>query len=241
MKIKTYLFLAGWVCLSITSSFAQKKDLPASTFTLGISHDNVFGFYPAAYGSFGVKENLSFTFYSILWTNPSFGSFQSGRDSWLEAGFGLSISLDESKWYLNPTLGLTHGKLLSGGFEGVIGDGIVPGASVFYKDDVLELEAFGCWYKALRKEGPITYDYALYWVLPGFVINRHLAAGLHFEGFNLTRVTKGKAETQYQAVGGYLKFTLENRFAFRLSLGKNFKKNLYPSEFYKLNLSVPFL
>ena len=241
MKFKSIPILLGLGCLALQAFGQKKAALPASTFSIGISHDNVFGFYPAVYGSFGVKENLSFTYYGILWTNPSFGHVQTGRDSWLKTGFGLGIPLGEGRWYLNPTLALTHGKLLSGGAEGVIADGIVPGMTTLYNDEVLELEAFGCWYKALRKEGLFTYDYALYWLLPGFHITPKISAGLHYEGFNLTRATKMSAQTQYQVAGAYLKFLVDGRYSFRLSLGKNFKVDNYPCEFYKLNVFVPLL
>ncbi|TAK37239.1 MAG: hypothetical protein EPO28_12440 [Saprospiraceae bacterium] len=241
MNNRTTAIIIALLLLAVHVFGQKKSELPAPTFIVGVSHDNVFGFYPSVYGSFGVKENLSFTFYGTLWTNPSFGNIQTGTDSWLETGFGLGITPGDGKWYLNPTLAFTHGKLLSGGAQGVIGDGIAPSFTTLFNDEILELEAFGIWYKALRKEGFSTYDYALYWLLPGFHINENISAGLHYEGFVLTHSTNADPETQYQMVGGYLKFTPGQRFAFRLSFGKNFKKDLYPNEFYKLNLAIPLL
>ena len=159
---------------------AQKeKQLPPSSFSITTNYDNMFGLYPAAYGSFGIKENLSFTYYGVLWINPSFGTPQLGTDNWLETGFGLSFLSKKEKWFFNPSLALTHGKLLSGGVEGVIADGIAPSGLVLFQDGIMELEAFAVWYKALRKEGPFTYDYALYWLLSGFIINENISLGLH--------------------------------------------------------------
>ena len=234
MKTKTISPLLFFLLIS-THLFSQKeKELPPPSFNVGINYDNMFGFYPGIYGSFGVNENLSFTYYGLLWTNPSFGTPTSGSDNWLETGFGLGIELGDGKWYLNPSLAFTHGKLLSGGAEGVIGDGIAPNLSILYTDDDIELEAFGVWYKALREKGLFTYDYALFWFLPGFIINEHISAGLHFEGFVLTRVTAMDAGQLFQVVGAYTKFTVDNRYSFRLSLGKNFKDTEYPNEFYKV-------
>ena len=243
MKTETNLLLILVLILLALPVFGQKKkELPPSTFSLNIPYDNMFGFYPAAYGSFGIKENLSFTYYGILWTNPSFGSPTTGTDNWLETGFGLSMMTKNEKWLLNPALALTHGKLLSGGEEGVIADGIAPSMTVFFQDGVMELETFIIWYKALRKEGLFTNDYVLYWLLPGFVINDKISLGLHYEGFVSTRQSFRKGSEQlYQAVGGYAKFTVGGRYVFRLSMGKNFKDTDYPNEFYKLVLTVPFL
>ncbi len=239
MKTKTTLFFTFLFAFQLS---AQKgEDFPASTFALVTNYDNMFGFYPAAYGSFGVKENLSFTYYGMLWTNPSFGSPQTGTDSWLETGFGLSTALGGGKWLLNPSLGITHGKLLSGGEEGVIAEGIAPSMTVLFQDGVMELEAFGVWYKALRREGLFNYDYALYWFLPGFIINDHISAGLHFEGFVQTRASIGETGHLYQAVGAYAKFTVGGRYAFRFSLGKNFQDSGYPDDFYKVSVVVPML
>ncbi len=244
MKIKTTLILLALLFALVVSVSAQKKkvELPASTFSLNLPFDNMFGFAPAAYGSFGLKENLSFTYYGILWTNPSFGSPGTGSDNWLETGFGLSMKTRNEKWLFNPSLALTHGKLLSGGTQGVVADGIAPSMAVFFRDDVMELEAQAVWYKALRKEGLFSYDYALYWLLPGFIINEKISLGLHLEGFVLTRQTiREGSEQLYQAVGGYAKFTVGDGYVFRLSLGKNFKESDYPDEFYKLTLNIPFL
>jgi hypothetical protein len=244
MKTKTIaltIILFFFFVLQVNAQ-KKKKELPPSTFSLVLPYDNMLGFAPAAYGSFGIKGNLSFTYYGKLWTNPSFGSPTTGTDNWLETGFGLSKRTPKGKWLFNPSLALTHGKLLSGGTEGVIADGIAPSMSVFFKDGVMELETYAVWYKALRKEGLFSYDYALYRLLPGFIINEKISLGLHYEGFVLTRQTiKEGSEQLYQAVGGYVKLTVGERYVFRLSLGKNFKDTDYPNEFYKLTLNIPLL
>ena len=240
--MKTKIIFPFLFLLMAAGVRAQKKDqLPPSQFFLNISYDNMFGFYPSVYGSFGVKENLSFTYYGVMWTNPSFGSQQTGTDSWLETGFGLGLHTPGGKWFFNPALALTHGKVLSGGEKGVVADGIAPGTTVLFQDGIMELETYVVWYKALRKKGLFTYDYALYWLLPGFVINENISLGLHYEGFVLTRKSHARPEQLYQAVGGYAKFTVGQKFIFRLSLGKNFKVSEYPEEFYKLTVFLPFL
>ena len=243
MKTKTILPVSILLIFTAFNSNAQKKkELPASTFSFNIPYDNMFGFYPSANGSFGIRENLSFTYYGTLWNNPSFGSPNTGTDNWLETGFGFSMVTKNRKWLFNPALALTHGKLLSGGEEGVIADGIAPSMSVFFQDGVMELEAFAVWYKALRKEGLFTNDFTLFWLLPGFAINEKITLGLHYEGFVSTRQSFREGfEQLYQAVGGFAKITVGGQYVFRLSLGKNFKDTDYPDEFYKLTLVVPFL
>jgi hypothetical protein len=241
MKKWTYSF-----SLPLLIFFAQKlsgqeiTEAKPGTFSIAVSHDNVFGFYPAAFGSFNLHENLDFTYYGIFWTNPSFSSAATGTDIWLETGVGLGFPSKNLKWYFNPFFGITHGKLLSGGTKGVIGDGLVPGFTSFYNSEKAEIEIFGSYYKAVRSKGPVTTDYFLYWVLPGLKIHPRITVGVHYEGFILTRATGLDSETQYHVLGGYIKFNAGGRFTFRFSAGKNFKEGTYSSEFYKLGLFIPF-
>jgi hypothetical protein len=239
--MKKILLLFEILLLCATGLAAQDQKVSDNgTFSLALSQDDIFGFYPAVYGSLPIKTNLDLTLYGIFWTNPSFGTLANGADSWLETGFGLGIPSANGTLFFNPFIGFTHGKLLSGGQSGVIGDGIVPGVAAVYNKDNLECEIFGSWYKALRKEGPVTADYILYWFLPGYKVSRRVTAGLHYEGFVLSRLTGSNAEMQYHVLGAFVKFNAGERFIFRFSAGKNLKKEFYSPDFYKLNLLIPF-
>lgn len=226
--------------------FAQKKEpaeRPPETFTVGFLQDNAFGFLPTVAGSFPMSEKWSFTFYGNFWTNPFYGTPSSaGNDIWLESGIGASTLTANDRLLLNPTLGLTHGKLLHGGPDGVFGDGLVPALTLFYKDRQFELEAWGSFYKSLRrKTGANSSDFILYWLYPGVFLKKNVSLGLHYEQFYLSRTTLGEAQSLYHMMGGYVKFTIDERYWMRFSAGKNFVERSvggYSPEFYRLGFGA---
>jgi hypothetical protein len=239
MNLKTIVWV--FLCITIQSTLLAQSDAekPESTLAIAINQDNAFGFYPAVYGSFGVDQSLSFSYYGLFWTNPSFGNATTGTDFWTEMGIGLSFGVFEDRLLLNPSLGFTHGRLLSGGPTAVVGDGIVPSLTGFLSDGIFEAEFFGAYYKALRKEGPNTYDYLLFWIYPGIVINDRISLGFHYESFILTRTESDDTGSLYSWTGGYLKFTLDNQATLRLSAGVNIKDSDYSPEYYKLAVVLP--
>jgi len=239
MKIRMILLIMAIGMVSIAN--AQESEKQASTFTLVLNQDNVFGFYPAAFGSFGLNDKLSMTFYGIFWTNPGYGSILDGSDLWLETGVGLSFTALEDKLLINPSLGFTHGKLLSDGPRSTFGEGIVPNLALFFGDSNFEAEVYLGYYKALKNEGPLSGDYLLYWLLPGYKLTKNISLGLHYEGFVLSKVQEGETGTMYNAIGGYVKFMIRDLYAFRFSAGKNTESTeIYAPNFYKLNLVIPF-
>lgn len=243
MKL-SHPFIAFLLVLLVLCRFSivyAQSEKPASTLSVTATQDPAFGFYPLVNGSFGLKPNLSLTFYGIFWTNPSFANAPAGTDWWLETGTGLSFTLAEGL-LLNPSIGFTHGKLLSGGQQGVIADGMVPNLAVFYNKGRFESELYGAYYKSLRKEGPVTTDYFLGWLYAGTVLHKHVSAGAHYEQFRITRITDGNPQSLYHWLGVYLKFSLDKGYFFRFSGGKNFTDNSgYPAEFYRLGLFLPLL
>lgn len=241
-KLLLYLLLLQLLILpAIRPAFAQ-NDVPAPTLAFTIPHDPSFGFYPIVTGSFGLKPNLSFTFYGIFWTNPGFANaFPAGTDWFLEAGAGVSF-LPAEGLLVNPSIGFTHGKLLSGGAEGVIADGMVPNLALFYNKGRLESELYAAYYKALRKEGPVTTDYFLGWIFAGAVLHQYVSAGVHYEQFDITRMTQVEAKNLYRWLGPYVKFTLPKGYYFRFSAGANFTRHEgFSSEFYRLGLFLPVM
>lgn len=237
-----YLLFLQILILPAAQPAISQSSLPKPTLALTIPHDAVFGFYPIVTGSFGISSHLSMSFYGIFWTNPSFANaIPSGTDWFLETGAGLSFNPTKNL-LLNPSVGLTHGKLLSGGIEGVIAEGLVPNLAAFYNKGKLETELYVAYYKAMRKRGPVTTDYLLAWLYVGAVLHERFSAGIHYEEFGITRITNKPAQNLYRSLGGYLKITLPDGYSFRFSAGKNFTKNSgYPAEFYRLGLFLPVL
>ena len=231
--MKIFSFLAAFFC------FLQLSTAQTSTFSIALNQDNAFGFAPAVYGSFGIKENLDFTYYGIFWTNHAYTN--EGGDAWTETGIGVGFPALDGKAYINPSLGFTHGSLLSNSPSGSFGEGIVPNVVAFYADDKLETELYFGYYKALR-DGGVSADFILYWAYPGYVFSNKFSAGLHYEQFHLTRDDTGLSENQYQWLGAYVKFTSGDKYTFRFSFGDNLNDNpLYSGSFYKLGVFIPLM
>jgi hypothetical protein len=234
VRIKIAIILLFISILGMAQEVSYDK-MP-STFTLFINQDNAFGFYPAVGGSFGLNDRLSATFYSIFWTNAIYGTPDFGTDLWTEMGVGLSFTEMNDKVFLNPSIGFTHGKLLSGGTYGVPFDGIVPNFVGLVSAGSFESEIYAGWYKALRKEGEESFDYMLYWIYSGVILSDHLSLGAHYEGFALTRRTTGSGEYLYHWLGGYVKLNIDNAYTVRFSAGTNMKDGDYSDSFYKLTV-----
>ena len=238
MKINNFLLLL--FLLSVIHLQAQEDQKQAPSFSIIINQDNAFGFYPSIFGSFGLSERYSMTYYSNFWTNPSFGNLVNGTDTWLEMGVGVSLSLLDDRVLFNPSIGATHGRLLSDAPKGEVFEGLVPSITIFYLDDRFEGEVFTSYYKALKNRGPGSGDYVLYWILPGVILTPNISLGLHYESFVNTRISEGETSTFYQWLGAYVKFTVSDKYTFRFSAGKNTADNaLYSGQFYKLNVAIP--
>ena len=227
--------------LAVTSETAKKDEKLPATFAVQILQNNAAGFYPLILGSFGLNSKISFTYYGVFWTNASFGTLESGGDLWFEYGAGIGFKAAGGKLFVNPSLGFTNGKFLSGGAQNVIGDGIVPSVFALFNHGHFETEFYLSYYKALRSEGPVTRDFVLNWVLPGFKIGKHLALGMHYEQFVNTRVTNGDAASVYQWLGGYVRLTAGKGYSLRISAGKNLYDGPIAPEFYKISVFLPLL
>lgn len=244
MKLRTLLaYLIPSLLITPNPVASQTPDTATvpETFTVVLGLDNAFGFNPAVYGSFGLdaQSGVSFTFYSIFWTNPSYGTLTDGSDLWLETGAGISFTGLDGRLYLNPSIGLTHGRLLSDSPRGAVAEGIVPSVTALFADGIFESEAYFSWYKGLKNKVTNAGDYLLYWILPGIKVSKRVALGLHYEGFDRVRHARGETGPQYAWLGGFLKFNLSNRYIFRFSTGSNTAKNgIYSDGFYKLAVTV---
>lgn len=239
-----------WICLLLLTPFiltaqtesTEGKEKAPSSFALVLNQDNAFGFYPAIYGSFGLNKNTSLTFYSIFWTNPQYGTAEAGTDLWTEMGVGLGFSLWEDRILLQPSIGFTHGRLLSGQPEGVAGDGIVPSLAAFYFGKRLELEAFFAYYQSMQKEEINYSNFILYWAYPGVIINDNISVGLHYESFDLTGAGVDTIfGPLYRWFGAYVKFTVNGKYSLRFSTGSNsVDQSVYAQDYYKVTATIPF-
>lgn len=225
--------------------FAQTnlEEKATSTFDIALDLDNAYGFYPGVYGSFGLNKRLSLTFYALMWTNPTYGvpTPSQGTDLWLETGIGIGFSVFSENLYVNPSVGITHGKVLSGGENSLVGEGITPNLVLTSIHDKIDGELYVGYYDALRKGGDIQYKLIQYWLYTGMFVHENIALGLHYEIYSL-----GDSETslqkQYEWLGGYVKFLIGEKYSFRFATGKNFLENdQFSPEYYKLSLYLSFM
>ena len=214
-------------------ALAQSDSL--SSFALGIGQDSYFGFYLSGNGSHPVGKNKSVTFYANFWTNPAFGNASTGTDFWTEVGTGVNFTLAEGRLNLNPSLGFTYGKVLSGGEKGVLGDGVVPGLLAALRTRRADVNAGSYWFKSLQHAGPVTTDYLWIWLTPGYRWDRHLTTGVHLEDFYQSRLTGGVDRNLYLWIGPYVQFTFRNG-AFLKAAGGYDAIN---KSFIKINANIP--
>lgn len=218
--------------LSVAGLQAQEDSL--SHFTLSLGQDSYFGFYVTGAGSYSFSKKASVTFYTNYWANPAFGTASTGTDFWTEVGGGINFTLWHEKLNVNPSLGFTYGKALSGGERGVLGDGIVPSVTAIFSNGHHEINAGIVWFKSLRQEGPVTIDYLWAWFAPGRKLNRRLTAGIHLEAFYLSRMTAESPGHLYQWVGPYLQYNFPKGTLIKAAGGYD----TINKSFIKLNIST---
>jgi hypothetical protein len=220
--------------LLLFAAGVQAQEDSLSSFTLSLGQDSYFGFYVTGSGSYSLSKQASITFYTNYWANPAFGTASTGTDFWTELGGGVSFSLCGQRLVVNPSLGFTYGKALSGGERGVLGDGIVPSLTATLSRSRAEINAGIVWFKALRKEGPVTVDYVWAWFAPGRKINQRVTAGIHLEEFYLSRMTAERPKHLYQWVGPYLQYNFPKGTFIKAAGGYD----TINKSFIKLNIST---
>lgn len=237
------LFIIIVALLSLQNAFAQQKEeskeKKKTSFVIMPIHNSVAGFSNVFLGSMELNKKVNFTFYSVFWNNPNFGNLNSGSDLFLETGVGLGFKL--GKFYVNPTLGLGHGKFLSLGKETKIAEGFIPSLLVLYNTKRFELDAYFALYKSFRKsEGP-SRDLMLNWFIPGYKVSKRFSLGAFYEQFSQVRTSDDTPTGNiYQWMGGYVKFSLNNGTWFRFATGPNLAKEFGTSqEFYKVQAFIP--
>ena len=246
---RSYLFLIiALISFEIDAqevSSESSSESRSSTFGITLIQENAFGFYPVIYGAQPISTNLDLTFYGAMWTNPSFGFPQTtfSSDLWLENGFGIGFSAFDGAAYVNPAIGFTHGKFLSGSDESVAFEGLVPSLSLYINPGKMDTEVYFSLYQHLRDEvtDPInrsTADMIFYWLTPGFWVSDKVSIGMHYEGLFL-KFGEGSFDSSYQWLGPYIKLRTKGKYDFRFMAGPNLKEGVYSNEFYKLTTNIP--
>ncbi len=240
----TILIFIMSTSLSYAQELTPKKERKPS-FAAQIIHNSAAGFSPVFLGSIPINDKLDLTMYSIFWTNTAFGlePSPSGGDLFVETGIGLGFKLFQDKLFLNPSLGLGHGKFLSLGDTTLLAEGLIPSIFTTYNQGKFEFEAYLAYYGAIRKGGPVNRDFLLNWIAPGVDIHKNFSFGAYYEQFVLTRSTNDliMEDSVYQWLGGYLKLKFDKGISFRIAAGKNLATNFgHSKEFYKISAFIPF-
>lgn len=214
-----------------------------ATFATQILHNSVAGFYPIFLGSFETNKSYDITFYSIFWTNTSFGNLESGSDLLLETGVGLGFKFFDNAMFFNPSLGISHGKFSSDVSGTRIAEGLVPNLFVAYNKGLFDFEGYIAYYKSLRDSDRIkTKDYLLNWVAPGINVSKRLVIGAYYESFGISRqedIDDGAVKI-YQWLGASVKLKFDKGINFRISAGGTLKTDVDTSdEFYKVAAFIP--
>lgn len=221
------------------------EDLPpeASTFQVQLHQDNGFGFYPKIKASIGLDYNKSLTLNAAMFSNPILATgsnnSQRGADLWLETGIGFSTSFFKKTLHVNPSLNLVSGKYLNGK-NGLLAEGIAPSLHATYQKKALDIEILGTAYINLRTfSSGVNNDYLWVQLYPGLKINKWLTIGAHYEEF---RVVHPNDVNMYRWAGGFLKFTIGDKYNMRFMGGKNFNDNkLYAGEYYRFSTIIPLM
>lgn len=229
-------------CCSIEKSTPQDTTLleDRSYFTVQLNQDNTFNFYPVISGGLPLKK-CDLTFYVVFWTSAVFANAD-GSGSLIETGMGVGFRV--SNWYINPSIGFTHGIFTGGRDQSgrgrpTIAEAIVPGTTLLFRNENLESEFFTSYYHNLRKEISPQTNYLFAWWLPGFKFNKYFSSGLHYEQFR--DISNGIA--LYTHYGLYGKTTFKEKYELRLSVGLNYLHEVdtkKQGDFYKLTVNIPF-
>ncbi|MFN4145004.1 MAG: DUF6733 family protein [Runella sp.] len=225
-----------------------------SSYSVSLNQDNFFGFYPTIAGSLNINKNLDWTFYSILWTTPSFGT-GGGGGLWTEFGTGVNFNTLNGKLKINPQIGFLNGKLLSNGAFPMLFEGVVPSLTANLGTDKLEGQFYLGYYTALRKgqvlsndasrrliDAPVQNNFLHWWANAGYKISSAISAGVHYEHLR-SNPSVGESSNVYKWAGPYIQASLSNGLALRFSGGSNVMDrpaNDANNSFYKLTATFSF-
>lgn len=227
-----------------------------------LKQDNFFGFQTIIDAGYEVADNIDFTFYSWLWTNPNFGQSSvvsgprgdsvnsGGKGLWTEFGIGLNFRFFDNTLSINPNIGMLNGSLLSSEVVGKdirAGEGIVPNLVVNYDNNYVTANLYVAYYMATR--GPRARDFLHNWINVGvkpalFGVDKTLpinSVGIHWEHLwaAKNRIDSSLEGVVYNWVGPYIEFGLPKNLALRFAGGFDMKGNV-SSNFYQASIKLDF-
>lgn len=229
----------------------QQETGREDSYSVLLSQDSFFGFYPSFNGLIPMSEDVDFSFYGILWTRDTFGNAAgSGDDLWTEFGLGINYHALDGALTIKPQIGVTNGSLLSGGERNeagetvgaAVGDGIVPSLTINYSGDRFEAEWYSGYYAALRQRGDdAALDFLHLWANAGYKVTDRFSVGGHYELLQNSRnnFPGGSAGVTYEWLGPYAQFSLNNGFFARFTAGAEIQDNS-EGDFYKLTTGFGF-
>ncbi len=233
--IKASVLVAVIFSTSLVAS-AQDKEFD---FSATLNSDQFFGFYPTFAGSYG-GDNVKFTFYGILWSGGTGGSW----GNWTEFGVGAAFEPTDGL-SINPQIGILGGSLLSAGGAntGVLGDGIVPNLTVNLAKEKVEGQLYFGYYAPLRDEAPATgstLSYIHYWLSLGYKASDFFSFGAHYEHLINSGGSNIASSTDlYQWLGPYVQFAKPTGGPFaRFSFGTDLVEG--NDSFFKLTTGFSF-
>jgi hypothetical protein len=228
--------------LAAAAQAAPKRE---ESYSVVLNQDSFFGFYPTFNALIPVSDKMDLSVYGIMWTTDLFGGPNLGSNLWTEFGIGVNIYAMDGKLTVKPQLGITNGRLLSGGTDDGNGgnflDGLVPSLTVNYSDDAFEAEYYGGYYAAVRNRNERGLDFLHTWLNMGAKFTPNFSAGGHYEILSLTRsgAPGGQADNIYHWVGPYVQFKLSNGFFARFTGGFDVGEG-NSGDFYKLAVGMSF-
>jgi hypothetical protein len=215
--------------------------------TVSLNQDAFFGFNAELAAGYAINDVVDFTFYSILWTTPSFATPPGGGGGlWTEVGAGLNFNLLDGTLTVNPQLGILNGALLSSTMadRALAFEGIVPNITVNHNDTFTEGEFYLGYYLATRS--PRDNDFLHWWIYGGVKPwgesddwRQIISTGVHFEQLRTLRSKTIATGDIYLWLGPYVQFSLPNDLALWFGAGWDVSSG-QTSDFYKASISYSF-
>jgi hypothetical protein len=226
-------------------AFPEGEEEDPFSFNVSLHQDSFFGFYPMLVGSYTINDQFAFTFYSILWTNPSFSFLApGGQGLWTEVGAGVSWTLADGALVINPQLGFLNGTLLSGASRPRALEGIVPTLTIDHRKDFTEGQFYMGYYMGLT--GPAENHFLHWWINGGIIPfsdaedwRSIISVGGHYEQLRLTDSRTAAAADIYRWLGPYVQFRLPKNGFLRFTAGTDLEGRISPN-FYKSSIGFSF-
>ena len=210
-----------------------------------LSQDSFFGFYPILNGSYAINDRFALTFYGLFWTNPGFTpSGTGGTGLWTEFAAGISFTVLDGAFTINPAFGFLSGALLSGADRSIAFEGVVSQISLSHAGKYTEGQIFGAYYVATS--APSNNNFFHWWATAGirpFADNNNwtqiISLGAHFEQLHQTKAELGETTNIYTWIGPYIQLTLPNDVFIRVNAGWDLQDKV-SGNFYKTTLGYVF-